>query len=82
MDEKSVLKLKALRVEYGFSQEDVAKALGITIATYSRKENKINNFTAEEVKKLLALFKDSKGEVLRIFFNSEVAEIVTKQKGE
>lgn len=80
MDEKSVLKLKALRAEYGLSQDDVAKALGITTATYNRKENKINNFTAEEVKKLLALFNDSKGEVLRIFFNSEVAEIVTKQK--
>lgn len=82
MDEKAVLKLKALRAEYGLSQEDIAKVLVMTTATYNRKENMISNFDAEEVKKLLALFKYNKKDILSIFFNSEVAEIVTEGKEE
>lgn len=49
-------KLKAKRVEYGYTQEKLAKLLGLDHTTYSYKERGERNFTIEEVVKLMTLF--------------------------
>lgn len=54
---KPILKLKGLRAEYGFTQSYVAEALGISPATYSRKENGIQEFNRREIEVLLCIFR-------------------------
>lgn len=43
-------KLKILRAIKEVKQEDVANILGITLATYCKKENGKSNFTIPEAK--------------------------------
>lgn len=47
-------KLKGLRVEKGLSAEKIANLLGISIATYRRKENRTDgaDFYLDEAKRL------------------------------
>lgn len=62
-------KLKARRAELALSQKQMADKVGISIASYSRKENSQSSFTVKEVieiKKTLAL---SNEDVVNIFFN-------------
>ena len=49
-------KLKALRVEYDMTQDDISKILGIHEATYNRKEQGLNRFTLDEAKTLSDFF--------------------------
>lgn len=50
------MKLKAKRVEFGFTQKDIAEKLGIATPTYIHKENGNTPFNLDEVKKLLVIF--------------------------
>lgn len=50
------LRLKAIRVSKGITQKYVAKYLGVTQATLSRKEAGESNFTAEELIRLCMLY--------------------------
>lgn len=43
-------KVKAIRIEHGKSQDDLANLLGIQKSTYSRKENGHVTITLEEAK--------------------------------
>ena len=45
-----MLDIKDIRKRLGFSQEDMAKALGITQASYSFKESGIRKFSIKELK--------------------------------
>lgn len=47
--------LKSKRVAKNLLQEDVARKLGLTVASYSNKENCINEFKRSEIKKLIDL---------------------------
>lgn len=45
-------KLRGLRVEKGYTQEEIAKLIGISFTSYQRKENGVTQFTADEIVKL------------------------------
>ena len=49
------LKLRAKRVEKGFTQEELAKALGISTATYNRYEIGHTEMTESTINKLLII---------------------------
>jgi|LGOV01.1.fsa_nt_gb DNA-binding XRE family transcriptional regulator len=49
-------KLKALRVEYDYTQEEIGKLLSIHEATYNRKELGLNKFSLDEALSLSELF--------------------------
>ncbi|WP_046230194.1 helix-turn-helix transcriptional regulator [Paenibacillus algorifonticola] len=57
MQTPTKLSVKALRVNCGLLSKDVAKHLGLSLATYSRKENNHGRFYADEAAKLSELFK-------------------------
>lgn len=48
-----LLKLKAKRVEKGMTQTDMAKRIGIAVATYNHKENGSATFSFNEILKIL-----------------------------
>lgn len=50
------VKLKAKRVEFQMTQEQVAEKIGISTPTYINKENGKKLFNLLEIKKLLTLF--------------------------
>lgn len=60
--------LKSKRVAKNLLQEDVAKVLNITVASYSNKENSINEFKRSELKKLIDLLGLDQSEIKEIFF--------------
>lgn len=68
------LELKSLRVKHGLSQKDTAKLLGITVATYNRKENGNRRFTVDEAIKLSKIFNTS---IEEIFFTNRVTKKIT-----
>lgn len=47
------LKLRAKRVERGFTQEELAKAIGVCTATYNRYEKGYTEMTETVINKLL-----------------------------
>lgn len=56
-------KVKAIRIEHGKSQDDIASVIDKTKPTYSKKENGISNFTLEEAK------------ILADYYNRSIEEI-------
>ncbi|WDU84240.1 helix-turn-helix transcriptional regulator [Caloramator sp. Dgby_cultured_2] len=61
MSKKPNSKLKALRVEHGYTQIDLAKKIGMPVSTYIRKENGYTEFTVSEIQKYaLYLIKQQK----------------------
>lgn len=61
-------KLKAVIVEKGMLQEQVAMQLGMTSATFNYKVNNKTEFKASEIKKLSEILKLTDDEVIAIFF--------------
>ena len=59
-------KLKEARHRRGFSQERLAKAIGLSMFGYLRKENGTRNFTEKEIKKICEVLDY---EITDIFFN-------------
>jgi len=55
-DLKPIVKLKGLRAEKMITQCDIASILGISTATYNRKENGIGCFDAQEIAVLVEFF--------------------------
>ena len=49
------LKLRAKRVEKGFTQGELAEALGVSIATYNRYEKGHTEMTESTINKLLQI---------------------------
>jgi len=68
-------KLKGKRNELGFSLEDMANHLGISIDCYFRKEKGKTDFYLCEVRKILNLFNEK---FENIFFVNSVNETVDK----
>lgn len=58
-------KLKVLRAQHNLRQIDVAKKLGVSISTYSQKEQGIREFTVSEINKILELFNVSYEEIFK-----------------
>lgn len=65
-------KLKAKIVEKGMVQEEIAQALGMTIATFNYKVNNKREFKASEIKKLSEHLSLTAEEVNTIFFADKV----------
>jgi transcriptional regulator with XRE-family HTH domain len=63
--------LKSKRVAKGLMQDDIARELNITVASYSNKENRLNEFKRSEIKKLIDLLVLSESDVTEIFFDDE-----------
>ena len=59
--------LKARRVQYGYSQTDVAEELDITMTTYGKKERGDLDFTQSEIYTLKILLKLTNEDVIYIF---------------
>lgn len=59
-------KLKALRVEHGLTQTQMAKLIGIGLTSYNNKENGKLDFNITEIEKIKKIFHKSYEE---IFFN-------------
>lgn len=51
-------KLKGYRVMAGYTQKDMAEALGISLRVFLEKENGKKEFTIEEAKKITGLLKN------------------------
>lgn len=50
-------KLKGKRAELGLSQQNMADELGISVGAYNLKERGKRDFRADEISKILQLFK-------------------------
>lgn len=61
--------LKSKRVAKGILQGDIARELHITVASYSNKENSINEFKRSEMKKIIDLLGLTESDVTEIFFD-------------
>lgn len=64
----STSKVRFLRKVHGFNQDVMAKTLGITKATYSKKENGSIKFSLEESKVLADFFETTIDE---LFFDKK-----------
>ena len=65
-------KLRALILERGLTQEQVAANLGITQASLNYKINNKREFKASEIKALVELLNIPDGDVSMIFFTPDV----------
>lgn len=69
----NVRKLKAKRVEFGLSQKDLAKALGISTKTMCIKEcDNRNRFTIDEIITIAREFRLSLKDINDIFFDGKL----------
>lgn len=55
----TIFKLKGIRVQNNFTQEEMAEKLHISKATYARKENGVCGFNTFEINEILKIFKVS-----------------------
>lgn len=69
----NVRKLKAKRVEFGLSQKDLAKVLGISTKTMCIKEcDNRNRFTIDEIITIAREFRLSLKDINDIFFDGKL----------
>ena len=61
-----LLKLKGKRVEHGYTQDEFAELIGISLTTYQLKERGVREFTMSEINAILKLLDCTYEE---IFFN-------------
>lgn len=66
--------IKSLRNLRGYTQEEVAKKLGIALKSYNMRENNPDKFTVLEIKKMSKLFEVDES----IFFKDKVTLTVTR----
>lgn len=64
----NTLKLKAVILEKGFTQEQIAEMLEMTVATFNYKVNNKSEFKASEIKILSEILQLTPEEVRAIFF--------------
>ncbi|MDD3765874.1 MAG: helix-turn-helix transcriptional regulator [Eubacteriales bacterium] len=70
---KPILKLKGLRAERAVTQSDIANILGISTATYNRKENGLGQFDMREINIMTKFFGVTYEE---IFDMGEVSQVL------
>lgn len=68
------IEFKIAQIRAGVSKEDIAKYLGVNLATVYRKFNGESDFTLSELRKLKKVLHLSKEDVDRIFFSEQLAE--------
>jgi len=67
---------KGLRVSQGYTQEEIASKLNLSLTQYRRKENSIARFYADEMYKLSKIYDVP----VSIFFEKEVSLKDTKEE--
>ena len=65
--------LKSIRVRKDLTQEEIAEKLEMSVTAYSKRENGHIEFSVSEVRKVKEVLNLSDEEVIRIFFENEVA---------
>lgn len=60
--------IKGIRILRGYTQEDVADAIGMTVRTYCKKESNPMTFTIAEIQRLSVFLNVNE----EIFFKKEV----------
>lgn len=70
-------KLKAARALKGINQKQIAMSLGMTVKTYSFKENGKAEFTRDEICKISNLLELNIQEVNSIFFDNKITKCIT-----
>lgn len=74
-------KLQGITVTRGKRDEDVARAVGVTPVTYSRKINKpYNRFYDDEIAKISEYLEMSAQEVLEIFFPKVFSNLTKREE--
>ena len=73
---------KAEVVRRGLTLDDVAKGIGIDIATLHRKMNGNGDFYRKEIESVVSLLCLSGDDVLRIFFADKVAQKQQAEQGQ
>lgn len=76
----NTLALKGKRIMQGRTQKSLAEALGITVASYSRKERGLQPFTLSDLQGLIKELCLSAYEVDAIFFDFQLTQNETKSK--
>lgn len=71
--QKMSREIKAYRAKHGYTQKDVAEKLGISEIAYNRRENGQLDFYVSELRKLIEVLQIPEEDVIRIFFNHNVA---------
>lgn len=71
-------KLRAKRVENGYSMNALSEKIGRTSKSYENKEKGITEFTRSEILQLMVILKLSVKEVFEIFFASQLTEVLKK----
>lgn len=66
------LKLRGKRVESGLTQEELARKIGISPVSYSRKESGKRDFSCTEISNLARELKLSDKEIIKIFLSSNL----------
>lgn len=64
--------LKAKRVQYEYSQTDVAEALDMTMTTYGKKERGDLDFSQSEIYVLKTLLYLTNEDIIDIFFSEKL----------
>ncbi|HAU5225091.1 TPA: helix-turn-helix transcriptional regulator [Clostridioides difficile] len=70
-------KLKAVRVEIGLTQKQLAELINMPLSTYRKKEQGQTQFTIKEASKIAYVLNKNPTE---IFFNQKVTKKVIKGK--
>lgn len=68
-------KLKAKIVEKGYTQEQLAREMGMTRATFARRMANAEEFDVGEIGIMIEVLDISEGELAPIFFNHIVSEM-------
>ena len=76
------MKLKAKRIELGYTQSDLSKLIGISSAAYAYKEQCKNEFTRSEIESIANVLKLSKTDIMDIFFEIKLPNGNDEQESE
>ncbi|MDF2545796.1 MAG: family transcriptional regulator [Anaerosolibacter sp.] len=72
-------KLKGMRIEKGYTQEELAAKMGISLKTYNRKELGMIEFSRKEISNLAEELNLSIDKVNEIFFDNKLTKRISEQ---
>ncbi|MDI3478546.1 MAG: hypothetical protein PWQ59_2071 [Thermoanaerobacterium sp.] len=73
----NLLKLRGMRITKGYTQEKLAKMIGISAKTYNRKELGVIDFNLQEITTIVDLFGLNLDEVNEIFFDNKITNRIS-----
>lgn len=73
----NLLKLRGMRITKGYTQEKLAKMIGISAKTYNRKELGVIDFNLQEITTIVELFGLNLDEVNEILFDNKITNRIS-----